>query len=81
MDAGLEATISATDANFNYNAGTVTNAGSLTLKATKVNDDTAGVVTLGKDVSFANSGTLAIEGDKVELNASYDATSEANKSG
>ena len=81
VDAGLEATISATDANFNYNAGTVTNAGSLTLKATKVNDDTAGVVTLGKDVSFANSGTLAIEGDKVELNASYDATSEANKSG
>ena len=80
VDAGLEATISATEANFDYNAGTVTNAGTLTLAATK-NADNTGVVTLGKDVSFANSGTVAIEGDKVELNASYDATSEANKSG
>ena len=80
VDAGLKVEISAAEANFNYNAGTVTNAGTLTLAATKGGDDT-GVVTLGKDVSFANSGTVAIEGDKVELNASYDATSEANKSG
>ncbi len=80
VDAGLEVEISAAEANFNYNAGTVTNAGILTLAATKGDDDT-GVVTLGKDVYFANSGTVAIEGDKVELNASYDATSEANKSG
>ncbi|WP_337490094.1 autotransporter domain-containing protein [Sutterella wadsworthensis] len=80
VDAGLEVEISATEANFNYNAGTVTNAGTLTLVATK-NADNTGAVTLGEDVSFVNSGTVAIEGDKVELNASYDATSEANKSG
>ena len=80
VDAGLEATISATEANFDYNAGTVTNAGTLTLKATK-NADNTGAVTLGADVSFVNSGTVAIEGDTVTLNASYDATSEANKSG
>ena len=38
-------------------------------------------MTLDKDVSFANSGTVAIKGDKVQFDASYDATSEANKSG
>ena len=80
VDAGLKVEISAAEANFNYNAGTVTNAGTLKLTATKNANDT-GVVTLGKDVSFANSGTVAIEGDTVTLNASYDATSEANKSG
>lgn len=80
MDAGLEVEISATEANFYYNAGTVTNAGTLKLAATK-NADNTGAVTLGEDVSFVNSGTVAIEGDTVTLNASYDATSEANKSG
>ena len=80
VDAGLEVEISATEANFYYNAGTVTNAGTLKLAATKNADDT-GAVTLGEDVSFVNSGTVAIEGDTVTLNASYDATSEANKSG
>ena len=80
VDAGLEVEISATEANFYYNAGTVTNAGTLKLAATK-NADNTGAVTLGEDVSFVNSGTVAIEGDTVTLNASYDATSEANKSG
>ena len=80
VDAGLKVEISATEANFNYNAGTVTNAGTLKLAATK-NADNTGAVTLGADVSFANSGTVDIEGDTVTLNASYDATSEANKSG
>ena len=79
VDAGLKVEISATEANFNYNAGTVTNAGTLKLVATK-NADNTGAVTLGADVSFANSGTVDIEGDTVTLNASYDATSEANKS-
>ena len=80
VDAGLEVEISATEAHFYYNAGTVTNAGTLKLAATK-NADNTGAVTLGEDVSFVNSGTVAIEGDTVTLNASYDATSEANKSG
>ena len=79
-DAALAVTLTATKDNFDYNAGTVTNAGTLTLAATK-GDTSGGVVTLDKDVSFANSGTVAIEGDTVTLNASYDATSEANKSG
>ena len=79
-DAALAVTLTASKANFDYNAGTVTNAGTLTLAATK-GDTSGGVVTLDKDVSFANSGTVAIEGDTVTLNASYDATSEANKSG
>ncbi|MBS6230153.1 MAG: hypothetical protein KH632_00005, partial [Sutterella wadsworthensis] len=79
-DAALAVTLTASKANFDYNAGTVTNAGTLTLAATK-GDTSGGVVTLDKDVSFANSGTVAIEGDTVKLNASYDATSEANKSG
>ena len=79
-DAALAVTLTATKANFDYNAGTVTNAGTLTLAATK-GDTSGGVVTLDKDVSFANSGTVAIKGDKVQLDASYDATSEANKSG
>ena len=79
-DAALAVTLTASKADFDYNAGTVTNAGTLTLVATK-GDTSGGVVTLDKDVSFANSGTVAIEGDTVKLNASYDATSEANKSG
>ncbi|WP_337753948.1 autotransporter domain-containing protein, partial [Sutterella wadsworthensis] len=79
-DVALAVTLTATKANFDYNAGTVTNAGTLTLAATKDGDNT-GVVTLDKDVSFANSGTVAIKGDKVQFDASYDATSEANKSG
>ena len=81
VDAGLKVEISATDANFNYNAGTVTNAGTLKFVASKSQAADAGAMTLGKDVSFANSGTVVIEGDTVKLNASYDATSEANKSG
>ena len=79
-DAALAVTLTASKADFDYNAGTVTNAGTLTLAATK-GDTSGGVVTLGKDVSFANSGTVAIKGDKVQLDASYDVTSEANKSG
>ena len=79
-DAALAVTLTASKADFDYNAGTVANAGTLTLAATK-GDTSGGVVTLDKDVSFANSGTVAIEGDTVKLNASYDATSEANKSG
>ena len=79
-DAALAVTLTATKANFDYKVGTVTNAGTLTLVATK-GDSSGGEIVVGKNVSFANSGTVAINGDKVKLNASYDATSEANKSG